>query len=311
MSCYIDDNFINLINEIQYKSIHELYIYMVEKFKQISYLTRKSFEDFFKKFEYWGNLNNDDENYDFIYKKAVILKKNLKNYIWLYKNLEDYKSKFILYSIINNYYNFDFVNLKKSIEPIFKSYFDLDLIKVSNNEVFVDVGAYTGDSVIDYISSFGKHSYSKIYCYEITETTINIMKNNLKNYNNIIYKNCAVGKFNKYMYFEKNEFSSSANKIIEKGKSKIKCVTLDKDIKEKISIIKMDIEGGEKDALIGAKNHVLNDSPLLLISVYHNNKDLFEIPQLIYDINKNYKFYLRYNGGPIYPTEIKLICIPN
>ncbi len=34
-----------------------------------------------------------------------------------------------------------------------------------------------------------------------------------------------------------------------------------------------------------------------------------EIPKMISGYNKNYKFYLRYYGGPLYATEIVLICI--
>lgn len=73
----------------------------------------------------------------------------------------------------------------------------------------------------------------------------------------------------------------------------------------------MDIEGGEKKALKGCKNHIIDESPNLLISVYHNNSDIIEIPKMISGYNKNYKFYLRYYGGPLHATEIVLICIKN
>ena len=72
----------------------------------------------------------------------------------------------------------------------------------------------------------------------------------------------------------------------------------------------MDIEGGERLAIEGMKNHIKNGSPKLLIAVYHNNTDLFEIPKLIEKYNDNYDFHLRYYGGCIYPTEICLICLP-
>ena len=76
-------------------------------------------------------------------------------------------------------------------------------------------------------------------------------------------------------------------------------------------MIKMDIEGSEKKALIGSKNHIMNETPKLLISVYHGHNDLVEIPRLIKEINHNYNFYLRYYGNHIFPTEIVLIAIPS
>ena len=53
----------------------------------------------------------------------------------------------------------------------------------------------------------------------------------------------------------------------------------------------------------------MNEKPNLFISVYHNNEDLFKIPQMIQEIDSTYQFYLRYYGGNIYPTEITLIAI--
>ena len=86
-------------------------------------------------------------------------------------------------------------------------------------------------------------------------------------------------------------------------------VTLDEDIGEAITIIKADIEGFEQEAIKGAINHIKNDHPKLLISVYHKNEDLWKIPKMIKEIDSTYKFYLRYHGGSIYPTEITLIAI--
>ena len=107
-----------------------------------------------------------------------------------------------------------------------------------------------------------------------------------------------------------NLTSNSANKTSNQGKYKIKCVKIDNDIKEKISLIKMDIEGDEVKAIQGSKNHIKNDAPKLMISIYHNNNHYFKIPKLINEYNKNYKFYLRNYGGNLYPTEIILIAMP-
>lgn len=70
--------------------------------------------------------------------------------------------------------------------------------------------------------------------------------------------------------------------------------TLDQDITEPVTLIKADIEGFEQKALEGAKHHILNDHPKLLFSVYHNNEDLWKIPQRIHQISPEYRFYLRF-----------------
>ncbi len=306
---YIDNNFYSLINEFRQKDITFLYDNMVKKFLALPIVTQKSFEDFLNKFGYWGRIDIKNGVFDIYLDKAKVFKNNCEDFVWLYENLADYKSKFILYSILNNYYNFDFYNLGKVTNDIFKHYFDLDILKLQQNEVFVDVGAYVGDTTLDFINSYRKDCYKKIYCYEITEKSLFLARKNLEKFNNIIFKNYAVSDVNGTIFLNENDYSSSANQVSDSGNIEVKCVSLDNDIKEKITTIKMDIEGGEKKALKGCKNHITNETPNLLISIYHNNSDLIEIPKIISGYNKNYKFYLRYYGGPLYATEIVLICI--
>lgn len=74
-------------------------------------------------------------------------------------------------------------------------------------------------------------------------------------------------------------------------------------------MIKMDIEGSEVKAIDGAKNHIIDDHPKLLISVYHNHEDIWKIPRMIEEICSGYTFYLRFYGSNIFPTEIVLIGI--
>ena len=110
------------------------------------------------------------------------------------------------------------------------------------------------------------------------------------------------------MYLKENGELSSCQ-ISKNGTIKIETITLDEDIKEKITIIKSDIEGSEQKALKGAKNHIIKEHPKLLISIYHSNNDIWQIPKLIKEMDNSYKFYLRYHGGMIYPTEITLIAL--
>lgn len=79
--------------------------------------------------------------------------------------------------------------------------------------------------------------------------------------------------------------------------------------KTKIGFIKMDIEGAEYEALIGAKNIIKYQSPYLAISVYHKADDLWEIPLLIKSINSQYDFYFGQHDSLL--SESVLYCIPH
>ena len=305
----IDYKFNELVTTIKSLTLNELYYQIRSNFDKINENDKKSLMTFFNQFNYWGTLYMASNNYDEIEKKAQALKEHIDDFYWLYQNLSDYRSKKTLYAILNNWYCYDFDTLLQVEEKIYDDYFDLDLVKCNNDEVIVDLGAYTGDTIMSYINNYGNDCYKKIYCYEITPQTFNVLKQNLKLLNNIEFKLKGVSDIKTTMNLVNNENSTSANTLIATKNGDVAITTLDNDIKQPITLIKADIEGFEQKAIIGSQNHIINDHPKLLISVYHNNEDLWKIPKMIYELCTDYKFYLRYHGSNLYPTEITLIAI--
>ena len=304
----IDYKFKDLINSIKNLTFNNIFTNTLNNYLKINDETKLSIERFLEKFKYWGNLDFKNGNFEELHLRAASLKNNLEDIIWLYEELSDYRSKQILMAILDYWYKSDFNLLDKAFEKNYQQYFDLDLIKCNSEEIYVDIGAYNGDTIKNYIDNY--KNYKKIYAYEITEENINKMQENLKKFDNIIYVNKAISDNTNIKYIDYNKTSSSANKLLDNGTTKVECTTLDIDIKEKVSFIKMDIEGGEYAAINGAKEHIKNDTPKLAIAVYHNHEDIYRIPKLIYNTNKNYNFYLRYFGNRYYPTEIVLLAIP-
>ena len=134
----IDKNFKYLINTIKKQTLEETYQEIRNKFSKINIGIQKSLEDFFEKFPYWGKLNINEGIYEELYNRALSLNKHIDDFIWLYNNLEDYRSKQLLYAIISNWYQFDFETLENSIEKNYPHYFDLDIINCAKNEVIVE-----------------------------------------------------------------------------------------------------------------------------------------------------------------------------
>lgn len=59
----------------------------------------------------------------------------------------------------------------------------------------------------------------------------------------------------------------------------------------RVDVIKMDIEGGEGDALKGAEHTLSVFQPRLMISAYHRNDDLWVLREQIQKLNPNYTFH--------------------
>lgn len=305
----IDEKISKLVMEIKRKTKEEIFTEIKERYlKQPSEL-KLALENYFQTFNYWGKLKEEKGEYEELYNRARSLKEHIEDYEWLYKKLKDYRSKKLLYAILNNWYYFDTTSTKASLESNYVQYWDLDIIKPTKEEVIVDIGAYTGDSIISYIENYGVEKYKKIYAYEITPESIELLKNNTRYYKDIEIRKKAVLDRPQKVYMNINEEGPSANQVSEIGEEILEGVSIDTDLSDNISMIKMDIEGSETKAIIGCQKHIKNQTPKLLLSVYHNHEDLWKIPRIIDDINPNYEFYLRCYGGEIFPTEIILYAI--
>lgn len=88
--------------------------------------------------------------------------------------------------------------------------------------------------------------------------------------------------------------NNSCSNINDEGTMIIEVDSIDNIIKEPVTFIKMDIEGAEYQALLGAKNMITQYKPKLAIAVYHKPEDLWQLPYLIYEISPTYTFYLRH-----------------
>lgn len=233
---------------------------------------------------------------------------NLELLINLYNMLEDSKSKetligYISGKITNNYAYFNEI-------CIGDMYFVKDLINFSDHEeVFVDCGAFDGDTIRDFITRV--ESYKKIYAFEPDKKNFAKLKSYIStnHLDNINCYNNAVLNIEKEINF-KASVDSVSSRIIDSdssGNYKINSVTLDKIIECPITHIKMDIEGSEFLALMGAQNLITNYKPKLSICVYHKYEDLIYIPKLLKELVPEYKFYLRHHAP--YGSELILYSV--
>ena len=105
-------------------TLDEIFINIKNNFNKVHKDTQKSIEKFLNDFKYWGTLDTEKNDYNEIYEKAKSLYEHIDDYIWLYNNLSDYSSKKLLFGILNNWYQYDFITLKESMSLNYKHYFD-------------------------------------------------------------------------------------------------------------------------------------------------------------------------------------------
>lgn len=236
----------------------------------------------------------DGGNNSLVTNRITTLKNNTDKIEWLYDHLEDNASKISLNALIISWLTFSMQEaLKISLYRTQNCVVNPDIYPFYENEVFVDCGSYVGDTVAEFVNEFNK-SYRKIYTYDISAKTVEIMKNNLKGLDNIVYNLKGVSDNNGELNMAGVDAPFHGNRLVKgKGISKVPIVKLDDDIKEGITFLKIDVEGLDKEAILGAKEHIQTYHPKLHIDTYHKLADVFEVPLLINDIDPTYKYYLR------------------
>ncbi|KLU63622.1 hypothetical protein DEAC_c44790 [Desulfosporosinus acididurans] len=159
---------------------------------------------------------------------------------------------------------------------------------------------------MSFINKVGKFKY--IYAFEPDEENFKTLNKELEELSvnacndQIIAFNAGVFDKNERVLFQPNS-NGGGSQINENGLQTIEVLALDSVLCEKeVTFIKMDIEGAEKEALLGAKEIITSQRPKLAICVYHKPEDLWEIPLLIKSWVPEYKLYLRHHCHDITET---------
>lgn len=230
---------------------------------------------------------------------------NSEHYLSLYQNLTDQESMKTLNGIINYRLTLNPYFLKEiSQENKQPEYFDADIVKMSKEEIFVDGGGYDGDTVLNFLQ-VTNNQYKKIYFFEPDKELFLKAKDRLSEFHDIVFLEAAI-----YSHSDTLSFKTSGGLdglIDNNGDIKVKALALDECIKEKITFLKLDVEGAETAALIGAKQHIKSDFPILALSGYHNPSDIWKLPELIMLLNQDYQIYLRHYSNTSYETIIYAI----
>lgn len=274
--------------------------------------TYQSFVNYFERFPLWGTLHPERGDYDTLQRRAAVLKRHSYDFLWLYRRLNDYLSKRTLTAILINWAVLDLAYPQK-IKSIFLDYWEPDLFPDNASDVLVDVGAYVGDSIAQYVRMYGD-GYDRIYAYEVSPDVCKTMRVNMGKLglHDVVIRNKGAGSQHGELFLNRSASGASANQLTadESAGQRIEVVPLDEDLPEPITFLKMDIEGAEWDTLLGCEKIISQQRPKMAICVYHGYDDLWRIPALIESMNPDYEMYLRHYGGNLPPTEFVLLCRP-
>ena len=184
----------------------------------------------------------------------------------------------------------------------------LDFWAPAEDEVFLDCGAYSGESAEAFFE-WTKGHFGKLYAFEPLSEMAERIRRRYAGDRRVKVVQAAVWKEKAELSFMvQQELSGSgvAGELSRTYESSITvpAVALDDVVTGRVSFIKMDIEGSELSALKGARRIITEQRPRLAISIYHKPMDFLLIPEYILSLVPEYKMAIRHYGADALETVL-------
>lgn len=184
--------------------------------------------------------------------------------------------------------------------------YENEFVKIEEGDVVLDCGACWGDTALLFAERCG--SNGKVYSFEFVGSNIQIFNRNLE-------LNPELAPAIELVPHPVADESGIKIPVIDNGTASTitpatadlateaafaETISIDDFVKQKalsrLDFIKMDIEGAEISAIMGAKESIERFLPKLAIAIYHKPDDLWKIPLLIKSIYPYYSFYIKHNS---------------
>ncbi len=179
-----------------------------------------------------------------------------------------------------------------------------DFFEAKENEVFVDCGCFDGATCYNFVGWCGQKGFDHIYSFEADPKNYEKCKELLAPLGKCDLYPFGTADANKKVYFAADAFETSciiskeeAEKRNFEGVEEIETRALDDVLEGKrITFIKMDIEGAEYEALLGARKLIMENRPRMAISVYHKFEDFVTLASLVLEMHPDYRISFRHYG---------------
>lgn len=162
-------------------------------------------------------------------------------------------------------------------------------------DMMVDGGAFKGDSAAEYID--GVHPKTIIAAEADPKTFVKLsLYAESEKRSKVIPVNAALlDRDGETEYVSSGSRGSGKDGQNHRANAKsVPCRRLDTIVSgSDIDLIKLDVEGAETSALIGARETILRCNPNLAVSLYHKTDDVFSLVQYVHELLPSHRLYLR------------------
>ena len=223
----------------------------------------------------------------------------------MYSLLSDDTSKTNFINLIRGRVSGKIDYLKNAETSVDESYLNIVCPKINSH--YVDIGAYNGDTIREYLSFADK--CSKITAFEPDFKNFNkllafAMKSeiDISNFHNI----AAWDKSEELIFYSRSGRNSAGTTSHNNVKSTIvKADAVDNYIDSRVDHINIDAEGSDRKVLLGLSKTIGLYHPTLSCALYHRTEDYFDIPLLLKQMYGKCEIFIRhFKYYPAWDTNV-------
>lgn len=165
-------------------------------------------------------------------------------------------------------------------------------INIKPGYTVIDAGAWIGD-----FSAYAAKKGAYVYAFEPLPKNIQYLEKTAEYNGNIKIVPMGLGDKPSVMSFDEDANNTGRSKFSSTGNVELRITTIDQWVEQnsikKIDFIKSDIEGFERNMLLGAKEVLKSHKPILSICTYHFPDDPQVLEEIILSANPDYKVIQR------------------
>jgi FkbM family methyltransferase len=229
---------------------------------------------------------------------------NRQRYQALFTTVADARSREVLAALIRQRRTLELAPLAAVCEREHAQWFAPELLPRPGAEVYVDGGAFDGDTVHGYIAACGD-GYAAIHAFELDPLLAARGQARTRDLRAVRF--AAIGlsdRAGRVAYRGSGGTDSAVTGVAQAGQASAEIGRLDELVREPISFLKLDVEGEEARALTGARHHLAHDRPTLALALYHKAPDIWQLPQQALAATPSYRLHLRHYTELAYETVL-------
>lgn len=157
---------------------------------------------------------------------------------------------------------------------------------------YIDCGAYDGDTFAELVKQPGIACHQAFLLEPDPDNHAALVRRIAGHYPQAVCLPLAAADRYGILTFTSGQGGGSA--IGTDGDIHVAAAALDEMFPQgRADFIKLDVEGAEALVLQGARHLIQRNRPVLAVSLYHNPADIWELPELLFGMCEDYRFYIR------------------